>query len=71
MKIIFHERYYNANYAMDPAASAGRLEGIMKVLSKKLKEMVVLLQASKMELFKIRFRKLMRNVINLFAKDEM
>lgn len=34
MKIIFHERYYNANYAMDPAASVGRLEGIMKVLSK-------------------------------------
>ena len=33
MKIIFHEKYYNSNYAMDPAASAGRLEGIMKVLS--------------------------------------
>jgi acetoin utilization deacetylase AcuC-like enzyme len=34
MKIIFHEKYYNSNYAMDPAASAGRLEGIMNVLSK-------------------------------------
>jgi acetoin utilization deacetylase AcuC-like enzyme len=33
MKIIFHEKYYNSNYAMDPAASSGRLEGIMKVLS--------------------------------------
>lgn len=32
MKIIFHEKYYNSNYAMDPAASAGRLEGIMKKL---------------------------------------
>jgi acetoin utilization deacetylase AcuC-like enzyme len=34
MKIIFHEKYYNSNYAMDPAASPGRLEGIMKALSK-------------------------------------
>jgi acetoin utilization deacetylase AcuC-like enzyme len=34
VKIVFHEKYYNSNYAMDPAASAGRLEGIMKVLSK-------------------------------------
>ncbi|MFW9929317.1 MAG: histone deacetylase family protein [Candidatus Thorarchaeota archaeon] len=33
MKIVFHEKYYNSNYAMDPAASAGRLEGIMKLLS--------------------------------------
>jgi acetoin utilization deacetylase AcuC-like enzyme len=34
VKIVFHEKYYNSNYAMDPAASAGRLEGIMKSLSK-------------------------------------
>lgn len=35
MKIVFHERYYNSSYAMDPAASAGRLEGIMNILSNK------------------------------------
>jgi len=34
MKIIFHKKYYYSNYAMDPAASEGRLEGIMEVLSK-------------------------------------
>lgn len=34
MKIVFHERYYNSSYAMDPAASSGRIESIMKVLSK-------------------------------------
>jgi acetoin utilization deacetylase AcuC-like enzyme len=33
MKIVFHEKYYNSNYAMDPAASSGRLEGIMHLLS--------------------------------------
>ncbi|MBY9014630.1 MAG: histone deacetylase family protein [Candidatus Lokiarchaeota archaeon] len=33
MKIVFHERYYNSNYAMDPAAAPGRLEGIINVLS--------------------------------------
>jgi acetoin utilization deacetylase AcuC-like enzyme len=35
MKIVFHEKYYNSEYAWDPAASTGRLEGIMKVLSQK------------------------------------
>ncbi|MFX1379509.1 MAG: histone deacetylase family protein [Promethearchaeota archaeon] len=33
MKIVFHEKYYNSEYAWDPAAAAGRLEGIMKVIS--------------------------------------
>jgi acetoin utilization deacetylase AcuC-like enzyme len=32
MKIVFHERYYNSDYAMDPAAKAGRLEGIIGLL---------------------------------------
>jgi acetoin utilization deacetylase AcuC-like enzyme len=35
MKIVFHEKYYNSEYAWDPAASAGRLEGIMKLISEK------------------------------------
>ena len=34
MKIVFHERYYNSEYAMDPAANPERLEGIIKMLSK-------------------------------------
>ncbi|MFW9969244.1 MAG: histone deacetylase family protein [Candidatus Odinarchaeota archaeon] len=34
MKIVFHEKYYNSEYAWDPAASVGRLEGIMKLISK-------------------------------------
>ncbi len=34
MKIVFHERYYNSDYAMDPAAKSGRLEGIIDLLSK-------------------------------------
>ncbi|MFX1502684.1 MAG: histone deacetylase family protein [Promethearchaeota archaeon] len=33
MKIVFHEKYYNSEYAWDPAASAGRLEGIMNKIS--------------------------------------
>jgi len=34
MKIVFHERYYNSSYAMDPAAAPGRLESIIVLLSK-------------------------------------
>jgi len=33
MKIVFHKRYYNSSYAMDPAAAPGRLEGIIDILS--------------------------------------
>jgi acetoin utilization deacetylase AcuC-like enzyme len=32
MKIIFHERYYNADYSRDPAADPGRLQSIMAVI---------------------------------------
>jgi acetoin utilization deacetylase AcuC-like enzyme len=35
IKIIFHERYYNSNYASDPAASEGRLDEIMKIIKRK------------------------------------
>jgi len=35
MKIVFHERYYNSDYAGDPAAAPGRLEGIIDLLSKR------------------------------------
>lgn len=35
IKIIFHERFYNSSYAMDPAAVDGRLEGIMTLVKRK------------------------------------
>jgi len=38
MKIVFHERYYNSEYAMDPAASPGRLDKIMEIINGKPNE---------------------------------
>ncbi|MFX1268921.1 MAG: histone deacetylase family protein [Promethearchaeota archaeon] len=35
MKIVFHERYYNSNYTYDPAAEAGRLEGVINLMKSK------------------------------------
>ena len=35
VKIVFHERYYNSSYAIDPAASEGRLDGIMSLIKSK------------------------------------
>ena len=32
IQIIFHERYYNSDYADDPAALTGRLEGVMALI---------------------------------------
>jgi len=35
MKIVFHERYFNSEYAMDPAAAPGRLDKIMEIINSK------------------------------------
>lgn len=35
MKIVFHERYFNSSYATDPAASEGRLDGIISLIKSK------------------------------------
>ncbi len=35
MKIIFHEKFFNSDYAHDPAAAPGRLDGIIEALSGK------------------------------------
>ncbi len=35
LHIVFHPRYYNSEYSMDPAASPGRLESIMDVITSK------------------------------------
>jgi acetoin utilization deacetylase AcuC-like enzyme len=32
MKIIFHEKFYMSDYALDPAAAPGRLESIMNLI---------------------------------------
>ncbi len=32
IEIVFDERYFDSEYSMDPAASAGRLDGIMKAV---------------------------------------
>ena len=38
MKIVFHEKYYTSDYSFDPAASVGRLDGIMKIINSKKEE---------------------------------
>jgi len=38
MKIVFHERYFTPDYAWDPAAAPGRLDGIMEIINNKLDE---------------------------------
>ena len=38
MKIIFHEKYYTSDYSFDPAASEGRLDGIMSIINSKKEE---------------------------------
>ena len=32
IKIVFHESFFNSSYAMDPAASEGRLDGIIALI---------------------------------------
>jgi len=32
IKIVFHEDYFNCQYATDPAAAGGRLDGIMEII---------------------------------------
>jgi len=32
IKVVFHEHYYNCQYATDPAAAEGRLDGIMDII---------------------------------------
>ena len=42
MKIIFHEDYYNSNYASDPAAAPGRLDFIMGVIHERPTEYTII-----------------------------
>ncbi len=32
MQIVFHKKYHNSHYALDPAASPGRLKGVLDVI---------------------------------------
>ena len=38
MKIVFHEKYFTSDYSFDPAASVGRLDGIMEIINGKKEE---------------------------------
>ncbi|MEJ2250104.1 MAG: histone deacetylase family protein [Candidatus Lokiarchaeota archaeon] len=38
MKLIYHEKYLNSSYSLDPAAASGRIESIMESISKKMDE---------------------------------
>ncbi len=49
MKIIFKERYYNSSYASDPAASPGRLDGIMELISSKKEEYEIIVPKPALE----------------------
>lgn len=49
MKIVFDEKFYNSNYAMDPAASVGRIECIMDILLKNKEDYDIVKPTSAME----------------------
>jgi len=34
IQIVFHKKYYNSDYAMDPASDEGRIQSIMDIISK-------------------------------------
>ncbi len=63
MKIVFNERYYNSNYAMDPAASPGRIESIMNILEKKKDyEIITATYASKDDILRAHSERHYRNI---------
>jgi len=65
MKIVFHEKYYNSDYAWDPAASAGRLEGIMKVISEnKEYEIITPNPASDEDILRAHTKRHLQNIKN-------
>ncbi len=65
MKIVFHEKYYNSEYAWDPAASAGRLEGIMNLISKNNEyEIIIPKPATEEDILRAHTRKHLQNIKN-------
>ena len=65
MKIIFHERYFNSEYAGDPAASSGRLEGIMDILSKnKEYEIITPTPATEEDILRTHTKRHLQNIKN-------
>ncbi len=54
IKIIFHEHYHNCQYAADPAAAEGRLNGIMEIIKSKpeLYEIVEPIPAGKADILR-------------------
>lgn len=65
MKIIFHEKYYNSDYAWDPAASVGRLEGIMHLISQnKEYEIITPKPASDEDILRAHSQRHLQNIKN-------
>ena len=63
MKIVFHEKYYNSEYAWDPAASPGRLEGIMKkILENKEYEIITPRPATEEDILRAHTYKHVQNI---------
>ena len=54
IKIVFHGHYYNCQYAIDPAAAEGRLNGIMEIIESRpeLYEIVEPIPASKADILR-------------------
>jgi acetoin utilization deacetylase AcuC-like enzyme len=65
MKIVFHERYFNSDYAWDPAASVGRLEGIMKLISEKEEyEIIIPKPATEVDILRAHTSRHLQNIKN-------
>ena len=65
MKIVFHERYYNSDYAWDPAASTGRLEGIMdNLIQNQQYEIITPEPASEEDILRAHTKRHLQNIKN-------
>ena len=68
MKIVFHEKYYNSEYAWDPAASVGRLEGIINLISEnKEYEIITPKPANEEDILRAHSKRHLQNI----KKDEL
>ncbi len=63
MKIVFHERYFTSDYSMDPAASPGRLEGIMdRLKANKEYEIIEPKPASEEDILRVHTKRLLQYI---------
>jgi len=66
MKIVFHEKYYNSSYAMDPAAASGRLDQIMEIINNNQEdyEIIVPRPASDEDILRAHTQRHLNNIKN-------